>query len=158
MKAANASFEFKTWSKGGSMFPILAGEAEDQSGGNGKFDKAIEYRPDEVYMLIDARVRPGGWQPVERAAAAFQKIGSRVYVVDGVRPFIPVTLDAPLLEKSGIAIVPLRERGVALGLLDQQWEGYDGIHGGTFLHVFYAKEFLKWYAAKESERGGGQGD
>ena len=80
-----------------------------------------------------------------------RKIGSKMYAVDGVRPFVTPRFDAGKLSKLGITVIPLREKGVALHLLDQQWQGYDGIHGGTFLHKFYAKEFLKWYAAKEQE-------
>ena len=109
----------------------------------------LAWKPHETYILVATRL-PQDREPFEQIVSQLRAIGSKVFIVDDIRPFLP--LDAgvvaflkELCQKHGATLLDYWARGKKQNY--KTWECLDDIHMLTDGHIFYAKETLKMWAA-----------
>jgi hypothetical protein len=139
MKLINPGFEFRGFHTGG-MVPEYAVKAH--------LDNVLAYKPNETYILVATRI-PQDEAPTEQIVKQLRSIGSAVFIVDDVRPFIPlnpdvIALQKRLCEKYGGTLLDYWARGKKQNY--HAWECLDQIHMLTDGHLFYARETLKLWA------------
>ncbi len=105
----------------------------------------LAYKPDETYILVATRL-PKDREPFDQIVRELRAAGSKVFIVDDVRPFLPQdpavqNFLKELCQKHGATLLEYWSLGQTQNF--HAWECLDDIHMLTDGHVFYAKETLK---------------
>lgn len=109
--------------------------------------QALEYKPTDAYLLMRVETEPDA-AAFETLIRVLQRIGTKVHVIDDVRPYVKPLPEHEhanrrrAAERTGADLVRFLELGLAHAEF-RSWECLDRIHMRTPGHVFYARELLK---------------
>ncbi|MFC1614219.1 hypothetical protein ACFL5K_02865 [Gemmatimonadota bacterium] len=154
MSAVNQNYEYSAFNSGG-LAPVKALN-------RGHLDDLVAYSPTETFILMMIRDDEKQIAALDSIVGAVKKVGSKCYLVDGVRPW-------RFRDKGEMESYRKRMRAYCgkkdLVLLEfcNLWEKEQAdtsgwrplkqdIHMCTPGHVFYAKELLKFWLEQSRER------
>lgn len=146
-KRLNPGFDYRGFQAGG----LTSSRAIKM----GLLDEMLKYRPTDTYTLMFV-ANEEDQQAYDRIVAELLKAGSRVTIVDDVRPWLTLSEMQQntyrlLAEKHKVQVLDFMSRGRTQEGWEA-WEAVDAIHMNTPGHLFYARELLKMWADQAAAR------
>jgi len=147
-KQVNPGVEYRDYQSGS----ITAGRAVKEH-----LAAMLEFKPTDTFLLMVPARGVADQQALEKIITELRKVGSRVCIVDDVRPGTPAKTpdgkDVHAFEREACG----KLGGTFLEFVklskdvpgSDKWIACDDIHMNTEGHVFYAKELLKFLASEE---------